>query len=327
VEEPILRAAVVRKLRGGWRNIPNLAVYLKCGTKTVEATIEHLSESGYLVLRDGARARIVKEPQVAGSCHTDANPLLKDGWRKIGVIGDTHLASKYARLDVLEAAYDRFAEEGITDVYHTGNIVDGECRFNQYELLAHGVTDQALYCLDNYPQRSGITTHYVTGSCHEGWWMARDGIDFGRYLQFEAKERGRTDLNYLGYMEADVKLIGPNGKSAIMRILHPGGGSAYAMSYRPQKIIESLQGGEKPAVLLCGHFHKQGSFMIRNVWTILTGTTQDQSSFMRKLSIEAHVGYAVVSMQQDKNGAVRRRVIEETSYYDRGYHEVMELPC
>jgi len=325
VEEPVLRSGIVRKLRSGWRNLGNLAESLHCNSVTVEAIVDHLADSGYMVMRDGPRARIVKEPETAGKCWTDASPLMPDGWRKIGVIADSHLASKYARLDVLEAAYDRFKEEGITDVYHAGNIVDGECRFNKYEILAHGVTDQALYCLDHYPQRSGITTHYISGSCHEGWWMAREGMDFGRYLAFEAEARGRKDLHYLGYMEADIKLVGPNGKSSFMRVLHPGGGSSYALSYRPQKIIESLQGGEKPAVLIVGHFHKMAQFMLRNVWTVLAGTTQDQTPFMRKHSIEAHLGYAVVSMQQDENGAIRRLVCEHTGYYDRGYHETMIL--
>ena len=155
--------------------------------------------------------------------------------------------------------------------------------------------------------------------------MQREGLDFGRYLAFEAADRGRTDLHYLGYLEADIEMRNSAGKSSYLRVLHPGGGTAYALSYRPQKIIESLQGGEKPAVLLCAHFHKQADFMIRNVWTILTGCTQDQTPFMRKKSIEAHVGYAVVDMQQDAKGAIRRVRVEHTSYYDRGYHEVMKL--
>jgi len=215
---------------------------------------------------------------------------------------------------------------GVTDVYHAGNLVDGECRFNRYELLAHGITDQAMYALDNYPQRKGVTTHFITGECHEGWWMKREGLDFGRYLAMEARDRGRGDLHYLGFLEADVKLVGPNGKFSYMRVFHPGGGTAYAISYRPQKIVESLQGGEKPAVLIVGHFHKQaGAMMIRNVYTILAGCTMDQNPFMRKRQIEAHVGYGVLEMQQDAKGAVRRVRIEETTCYDRGYHEVMEL--
>ena len=156
--------------------------------------------------------------------------------------------------------------------------------------------------------------------------MKREGIDFGRFLELEAKDRGRTDLHYLGYLEADVKMSVPGGGFSYLRNFHPGGGTAYAISYRPQKIVESLSGGEKPAVLISGHFHKlAGPMMIRNVWVILPGCTCDQTPFMRKKSIEAHVGFGILEMQQDVRGAVRRVRWEETSYYDRGYHEVMEL--
>jgi len=321
VDDPLLRSAVVKALRGGWRNLDALALRQRVARMSIDALMDHLAEAGYLIVRDGPRARIVREPRTAGRGHKDASPLVGE-WRRIGVVSDTHLCSKYCRLDVLNAAYDRFAAERITEVYHAGNLADGECKFNQYDLLAHGVTDQAMYCLDHYPYRPGITTHYISGSCHEGWWMSREGIDFGRYLAFEAAAIGRKDLHYLGFMEADIRLETSAGKYSYLRLLHPGGGSAYALSYRPQKIIESLQGGEKPAVLLCGHFHKQADFAIRNVWTILAGCTQDQTPFMRKHSIEAHVGFCVVEMQQDAKGAIRRVRVEHTSYYDRGYHEV-----
>jgi hypothetical protein len=107
-------------------------------------------------------------------------------------------------------------------------------------------------------------------------------------------------------MEADVILENANsGAFSILRVVHPGGGSAYATSYRPQKIIESYEGGEKPAVAFFGHYHKLDAGNIRNVWTCQTGTQQDQTPFMRKKSLEAHVGGAIVEMEQDpKTGAI-----------------------
>lgn len=326
--DPILRGSLIRKLRNGWRNIHNLSADLRCPVEVLETIIGHLQESGYIVQQDRHRFRIERSPEPAGKCWTDKAPLLRDGWRKIGIVSDSHMCSKFCRLDVLEAAYDHFKEERITDVYHAGNLVDGECPFNRYDLLAHGVTDQALYTLDHYPQRSGITTHFITGECHEGWWGKREGIDFGRYLSLEAADRGRKDLHYLGFLEADVSLPGPEGTGSMMRVFHPGGGSAYAISYKPQKIVESLQGGEKPAVMIVGHYHKlAGAMNIRNVWVILAGCTMDQNAFMRKQQIEAHIGFLVLEMQQDAKGAIRRIRLEETNYFDRGYHGVMELPC
>ena len=42
-----------------------------------------------------------------------------------GVVTDSHICNVHSRLDVLEAAYTYFAQQGITDVIHAGNIIDG----------------------------------------------------------------------------------------------------------------------------------------------------------------------------------------------------------
>ena len=80
----------------------------------------------------------------------------------------------------------------------------------------------------------------------------REGVNIGRYAQTVMRQAGHkwTDL---GHMESHVRLKNANtGKSQIMAVNHPGGGPAYALSYRPQKIVESLEGGEKPAIMLIG---------------------------------------------------------------------------
>jgi hypothetical protein len=126
----------------------------------------------------------------------------------------------------------------------------------------------------------------------------------------------------LGFVEARVDLVhAVSGKRSSLVVMHPGGGSSYAYSYRPQKIVESLSGGEKPAVLIIGHYHKLSCNIIRNVWTIQAGCQQDQSVFMRKKGLEAHVGGLVVTLQQDANsGAIYRCVSDQRIYYDRAYY-------
>lgn len=320
--DPVCRSYLVRALRK-WRSPVKLAEELGCSEEQVTHAINHLNESGYQVISRGNLVRISKEGAQPNRA-VDLNPIDSDE-RVIGIVADSHLCNRVSRLDVLEAAYDEFKQRKITDVFHAGNMVDGEFKFNRYELLAHGVTDQTLYCLDHYPERSGITTHFITGDCHEGWWRQRDGIDWGKWLVYEARDRGRNDFNYLGFMDVDVALrCGKKGVGHI-KVFHPGGGTAYAISYSTQKIVESLQGGEKPGLLICGHYHKAIYHMVRNVHVIQAGTTCDQTSFMRKRKLEAHLGFWIVTLQQDQTGAIRRVVPEFNSYYDKTYHGVLDL--
>jgi len=243
-----------------------------------------------------------------------------DGWSVIGGLADSHLGSKHERLDVLRDLYDLYAAEGVTDVYHGGNWIEGEARFNRHDIRVYGLDNQIDYFIQNYPQRDGITTHYVAGDDHEGWYQQRESINIGRHLENAARSAGREDLHYLGYVEADVALR--RGRSSVvMRVMHGGGGSAHAYSYASQLIVGSYQGGEKPAVLLLGHYHKLDYCMPRNVHAVQLGCTQDQSIFMRKRKIEAHVGGAMLYLRQGKDASITDFVPRFRTYFDRGYYE------
>ena len=318
--DPILRADVLKRLRVRFTSVKHLAKLLHATPETITEVIDHVEHRGYNVLRDGDRVRICKEAPT-GTIQRVRRSLLTGEVHRFGIIGDTHTCSHFERNDVIEDAYAEYKRQGITEVYHAGNMVDGEFKFNRFELYAHGVTDQCHYFLDHYPSVPGITTFLISGDCHEGWWQKDTGLNFGRYLQFEAEAAGRKDIRFIGHIEADVEFQGELG-SSIMKIMHPGGGSAYAWSYAPQKIIESFQGGEKPAMLVCGHYHKAEYMCVRNVHSIQAGCTQDQTTFMRKRKLQAVVGYWVVEIELDINGAIRRCSPTFTTYYDRSYHIV-----
>lgn len=239
-----------------------------------------------------------------------------------GACGDQHLGSKYSRLDVLEQLYDAFAEAGCRVVFNTGNWIDGEARFNVHDLHVHGMDAQIRHLAKVYPRRPGIVTYAVTGDDHEGWYAQREGVDIGRYAQNAFRDVGRSDWVDLGYMEAPCDLVNPRtGRRSVISVVHPGGGSAYALSYAIQKIIESLDGGEKPAIGLYGHYHKLWAGNIRNVWCVQTGTSQDQTPFMRKRKIEAHVGgYICRATQDPETGAIVRFSSECLRFFNRGYY-------
>lgn len=261
------------------------------------------------------------EPEKRAPHKLDVKGMSVNTYR-FGAIGDNHLCSKYERLDVLNALYDYFEQEGITTVYNTGNYIDGEARFNKHDIHTHGMFGQIDYFLKNYPQREGIKTYYIAGDDHEGWYTQREGVDIGSLTEMMARKQGREDLVYLGYMEQDVILPAKNKKGkTVIRVLHPGGGSSYAVSYTTQKIIESYQGGEKPDVLLIGHYHKAEYLFNRGVHSVQTGCTMDQSPFMRKKRLAAHLGGWIIEFSTDDNGAITRFKQEFIPFYDNNYYK------
>jgi hypothetical protein len=236
-----------------------------------------------------------------------------------GGAGDLHAGSKYCRWDVRDDLYRQFISAGAQCNFDTGNWLEGEANFNRYDIDAHGLDMQCKVLADKHPR--GLATYAVWGDDHEGWYVQRDGIDVGRYAESVMREAGHEWTN-LGYMEAHVLLKNANsGKSVAMTVAHPGGGSAYATSYSIQKIIESYEGGEKPAVGLYGHYHKLWAGLIRNVWCVQTGTGCDQTPFMRKKKIEAHVGGTLIKLRQDpRTGAILSMTPELIRYFNREWY-------
>jgi len=255
-----------------------------------------------------------------GGYHTINLEKFENKFYKFGSVADTHLNSKFERLDVLNALYDVFEKEKVTTVLNGGNWIDGEAKFNKHDLINHGMTKQVNYFIKNYPQRKGITTLIVSGDDHEGWYWQKEGVNIGEYLEMKALQHGRKDLINLGYVEADIDLKASNGGSKL-RLMHGGGGTAYAMSYTPQKMIESFQGGEKPSILLLGHYHKADYMFYRDVHCLQLGTVQNQTTFMRKKKIQAHIGGWIIEFQQSKDGAINRFKCEWLSFFNETFYE------
>lgn len=245
-----------------------------------------------------------------------------DDWTRLGLVSDTHLCCREERLDALNAQYDLFEREGIATVFHGGNIVDGYIpKINGGSVYSSSIDGQALYCCKHYPQRKGITTHFITGNDHEGWWQ-KEGFNFGAYLECVAKESfNRSDLKYIGHVEADVVL--KSGKfTQVMKIQHPGGGSAYARSYKGQKMVESFQGGEKPAILVQGHYHVSGYSFDRNVHIIGMPGFQDQTIFGRTKHLRYEIGGVTLDFKMSsKTGAITRIRPEFCMFFDRGFYK------
>lgn len=316
-----LAGRIRKEIRGKSISLAELSSRFDRGQKQIKEALAHLDSQGYHVNLANDSAEIVRTLPLGGEFRIDPKRIKGKRYR-FGFTADNHLGSKYARLDVVNALFDRFEKEGIEDVYQAGNILDGMCRFNRFDLLpgCSSLDGQVQYLIKNWPARNGITTRFVVGDDHEGWWTTNDGLNVGKYIENAAEDAGRTDLSYLGYLEADIKIAAPKGETWI-RVQHSGGGSAYALSYTSQKSVESFQGGEKPNILLIGHYHKMDLCMPREVFAVQGGCTQDQTPFMRKQKIAAHVGGWVCELEQAEDGHVASFKTEFMRFYDRKFYQ------
>jgi predicted phosphodiesterase len=218
----------------------------------------------------------------------------------IGLISDTHFCSKYLQRTCAESAYSYFAEQGIHDVLHAGDIADGEKMYkgHEYEIYIHGVDDQAQFVIDKYPRRDGITTHFVLGN-HDCSFLKNAGANLGERIA-----NRRPDLNYCGILGAEM-VFG----TLRIGLLHPKGAGAYARSYHLQKKIEQMPPDKKPHVFIMGHFHSNCIIpMYRNVLGWMFGCTQAQTPHEKALGLYPECGWGVLRFRCDSTGALKYNV-------------------
>lgn len=318
-----LTGYILEALRSRRHTLAELAGKTQASTKTILDEIDRIKQSGLNIVRSGDSFAIMgsAEPAFIGG-PTLTLESRKDNTFTFGAVGDLHAASKYCRWDVREDLYKRIANSDAQCVLDTGNWIDGEASFNRFDLEAHGLDEQVKLLATRHPKIKGLHTYAVWGDDHEGWYVQREGIDVGRYAESVMRSYGHEWTN-LGFMEATVILKNRNsGAVATLAVVHPGGGASYATSYAIQKIIESLEGGEKPNVGLYGHYHKMWSGIIRNVFVLQTGTAQEQTPFMRKKKLEAHVGGCLVKLEQDpETGGIIGFTPTMWKYYSQGFHQ------
>ena len=218
---------------------------------------------------------------------------------RFGLIGDTHYNSKYVQMTYLNEFYDRCISLGIKDIYHTGDIDDGEQMRpgHSYENYTQGADEHIAEIIKNYPYREGVMTHFITGN-HDASFRKSCGLDIGNQIISK-----RSDLNYLGRDVANINIT----ENVTMQLRHPWSSSAYALSYRPQKIVESMEAAclDKPAILCIGHFHKIEYLYYHGVHVFQTGCFQSATPFTTGKGISVSMGGWVVEIEIDNEGKLK----------------------
>jgi len=282
-----------------------------------------LSELGELMAEGPAGQEKIKKQQQAITNLQEALMLMvkrrrpyevpikgTDNVIKFGVIGDTQIGSLYQRTDALTAFYERCEDEGVKYILHAGDVLDGwrVYRGQEFELdpNAKSWPEQRQMFVDIMPRTKDITTIFITGN-HDSSFKKLVGMIVGEELALV-----RPDWKFIGQDIGEQVFKTESGLKFTTQLLHPGGGTAYAVSYQPQKIIESIAGGQKPDLIVIGHYHK--SFYMpayRNVTAILPGTFQSQTPFMIQHSLAAHIGGWIVTVTLNERKKLTSRIQAE----------------
>jgi hypothetical protein len=224
-----------------------------------------------------------------------------------GLMGDTQINSKYTQLTYLHQFYNICGDRGIADVYHTGDIDEGEQMRvgHQYECYTQGADDHVEEIVNTYPLIKGTKTHFITGN-HDASIYKRCGVDIGKAIASK-----REDMNYLGRDCALVNLT----DNCTLELRHPWDGTAYALSYKPQKMIEGMEADSKPNILAIGHYHKLEYLFYRNIHCFQTGCFQMQTPFTRGKGISVHLGGWIITIEVDDKGYIQRMIPEMIPFY------------
>jgi len=282
-----------------------LSVSLGVSERIVAAMIDEKQQAGHNI-RETHGIWKIENDLIPSDNH------YRDEWNgertvRFGLMGDTQINSKYTQLTHLHRLYDIYEQEGIRNVYHTGDIDEGEQmrKGHQYECYNQGADDHAAEIVRVYPKRDGIRTKFITGN-HDASLIRLAGVDIGRMIASK-----RDDMDYLGQDSAVIQLA----DNCTLELRHPGDGTAYALSYKTQKIIEAMSGGEKPNILAVGHYHKMEQLFYRNVHLFQTGCLQAQTPWMRGKGIAAALGGWIVEVCLDVDGGVERIQSEFFPFY------------
>lgn len=257
----------------------------------------YTSEELDKIVSGGGLSRPIEVPKI--SLHGEHHKIL--------VLSDTHIGSSYSPTEWHDLAAEAAVSEGCECVLHCGDLTEG-MRIKRigtqiYELSELGFEKQknkAVELMSKYD----MPIYAISGN-HDAFFHEYMDADVVKAVANEV-----PNMTYLGYDTADIDIDGVK-----LRLWHGGDGSnSYALSYRLQKVIESLPGGTKPAILLAGHVHKFCYIFERNIHAISCPAMQAQTAWMRGRKMASHTGFLILEFDV-KDGCVCNLSIRLFPFY------------
>ena len=219
---------------------------------------------------------------------------------KFILFGDTHIGNIHYDAELMKLVAKVAKSEKVDFVANTGDIFDGWYQNRPasiFEQNAIGFDRQMNMAVEEFSQIDA-PLYFITGNHSYNTFVRGAGIEAGPVFESRLKEKG-MEAHYLGNANGDI-YIG----ETLLSLMHPDGGSSYAISYKSQKITESLESGKKPNILAIGHFHKAEYLFYRNVHIFQTATLMGQTKFMKGKGLAAHKGFWLVDLITKDDGQI-----------------------
>ena len=263
-----------------------------------------MSQQGYNIEFVNGEVLIMKTPRKSSDVYEIPYNLEH---LKLLLISDTHLCSKYDRLDILRYLYDKAEDRGVKHILHSGDFTDGRSNRPEqiYELREPSYEGQIDYCTSQYPSFSGQT--YVIQGNHDDWWYKSNGSEIVKTIANQ-----RDDITYLGPDVADLKI----GKLKI-RLFHGSGGDAYAKSYRLQKYLDKIPLAERPHILQTGHIHQSFYMKQDDTHCFQTSCLEDQTPYCRSKGLANDKSCWWVDVDFDDKGHIHSITPELETFGDK----------
>lgn len=243
------------------------------------------------------------------------------GRLRIAVISDLHFGSKYHRGSELANFMQRAYDWGARITLNCGDTLDGNKVYKgqEFETSQVAMSDQINSALDGLPQLPDHKYYFIDGNHDASFWR-QTGQLAGEAILNAAMVRGRSDLEYLGPDMAQLDLAADEGgKPARIELLHPARAGARGQTYHLQNYIESIQGGNKPHIMLVGHEHSYVVLELRNIHALKVPCFQAQTPFMARRHMQPTIGGLLLEIGLTKRGMVRELTITHIKYFGAEY--------
>ena len=294
--EEIVRLARKHDRRGGL-SLETLSNELDMSPMRARDLVTMAREAGYTIetLKETLHFKAPEPVQT----YSSVAPAVKGRSHRAGVFTDVHAGSKYFMAKEFTGFVQDCMDDGITDFFSSGDLLEGCYYHAKWELNRHTQEEQAGEFLDHFPYKKGNRLWFIDGN-HDHTWTATNGVESGRLMARLARERGRDDIIFLGSRGALLQY----GDTRV-ELWHQNKGLGYALSYKLQNKIRDTNPSRRPNFLIAGHVHQYVKFQQGGVWAWYAGTFQHgDSAFGKSLGGDVAIGGMRLGWSTDGNGKV-----------------------